>query len=88
MSAPAAEFALPEWAIDPALVAMALAGLSASAVFSGLEIGIYTLNRVKLTVAAETGRRDAVALRRALERPAGLLAPRRVGNHIVNYLGT
>ncbi|MGA1394057.1 MAG: CNNM domain-containing protein, partial [Phycisphaerales bacterium] len=74
MSAPAAEFALPEWAIDPALVAMALAGLSASAVFSGLEIGIYTLNRVKLTVAAETGRRDAIALRRELERPEGLLA--------------
>ncbi|MGA1399345.1 MAG: CNNM domain-containing protein [Phycisphaerales bacterium] len=88
MSAPAAEFALPEWAIDPALVAMALAGLSASAVFSGLEIGIYTLNRVKLTVAAETGRRDAIALRRELERPEGLLATLLVGNNIVNYLGT
>ena len=87
-SAPAATFSLPDWAVDPALVAMAIAGLSASAVFSGLEIGIYTLNRVKLTVAAETGRRDAVLLRRELERPEGVLATLLVGNNIVNYLGT
>lgn len=87
-SAPAHAFSLPEWAVDPALVAMALAGLSASAIFSGLEIGIYTLNRVKLAVAAETGRRDAIALRRELERPEGVLATLLVGNNIVNYLGT
>ncbi|MEY3023977.1 MAG: hypothetical protein RJA16_803, partial [Planctomycetota bacterium] len=87
-SVPAAGGVLPEWAVEPALVAMAIAGLSASAVFSGLEIGLYTLNRVKLTVAAETGRRDAIALRRELERPEGILATLLVGNNIVNYLGT
>lgn len=88
MSAAAAGVTLPEWAVEPALVAMAIAGLSASAVFSGLEIGIYTLNRVKLTVAAETGRRDAISLRRELERPEGVLATLLVGNNVVNYIGT
>ncbi len=76
------------WESDWVLVGLALLGLVGSAIFSGLEIGLYTLNRVRLAVAAETGRRDARRLAAELQRPEGLLATLLVGNNAVNYLGT
>jgi putative hemolysin len=81
--------ALPGWgAIEWLWVALALAGLGASALFSGLEIGIYTLDRVKLAVGASAGVPAAVRLQRELDRPDRLLATLLVGNNAVNYLGT
>jgi putative hemolysin len=76
------------WWTDPMWVVLAAIGLGGSAVFSGLEIGLYTLNRVKLAVAAERGDRRAVRLQRELAQPERLLAGLLVGNNMVNYLGT
>jgi len=76
------------WWTDPMWVALAAIGLGGSAVFSGLEIGLYTLNRVKLAVAAERGDRRAARLQRELGKPERLLAALLIGNNMVNYLGT
>jgi len=76
------------WWTDPMWIALAAIGLGGSAVFSGLEIGLYTLNRVKLAVAAERGDRRAVRLQRELAQPERLLAALLIGNNMVNYLGT
>ena len=75
----------------PMLLAWAcvsLIGLGLSALFSGMETGIYTLNRVRLAVRA--GRREpaALRLRDELEHPDRLLSTLLVGNNIANYLGT
>ena len=68
--------------------AVMLAGFGGSALYSGMETGVYTLNRVRLQVLADRGQRGAVALRRMLDRPASLLATLLVGNNVANYLGT
>ncbi|MEM7626440.1 MAG: CNNM domain-containing protein [Planctomycetota bacterium] len=65
-----------------------LAGFSGSALYSGMETGAYTINRVRLQVLADRGQRGAVALRRLLDRPATLLATLLIGNNLANYLGT
>lgn len=69
-------------------VLAAIAGIGASAVFSGLEIGLYTINRVRLAVRAGRGDRAAWRLQRELGRPEHLLGSLLVGNNVVNYLGT
>ncbi len=70
-----------------AWLALAAAGLVGSAVWSGVETGCYTLNRVRLSVRASGGDRAAIRLRRSIERPESLLATLLVGNNISNYLG-
>ena len=69
-------------------IAVMLAGFAGSALYSGLETGAYTINRVRLQVLADRGQRTAVALRKLLDRPATLLATLLVGNNVANYLGT
>ncbi|MEM8738325.1 MAG: CNNM domain-containing protein [Planctomycetota bacterium] len=69
-------------------VSLMLAGFAGSALFSGMETGMYTINRVRLQVLADRGRRRAVALRRLAEKPATLLATLLIGNNLANYLGT
>ncbi len=66
----------------------AVVGIGASAVFSGLEIGLYTINRVRLAVRAGRGERSALRLQRELGHPEHLLGSLLVGNNLVNYLGT
>ena len=68
-----------------------LAGLAGSALFSGLETGIYSLSRVRLELAARapgTRSRGAGVLLRELDRPESLLTTILVGNNACNYLGT
>lgn len=65
-----------------------LAGFAGSALYSGLETGSYTINRIRLQVLADRGQRSAVALRRLLDQPATLLATLLIGNNVANYLGT
>jgi len=67
-----------------------LSALIASACFSGVEVGCYTLNRVRLDLrAGRTTRPDWAArvLKRELEQPDRLLAALLIGNNIVNYAG-
>jgi len=69
-------------------VAIALVGLGASAVFSGIETGLYTINRVRLAVRAGRGDRRAMQLRSELARPGRTLVTILIGNNIANYLGS
>ncbi|MEO1236867.1 MAG: CNNM domain-containing protein [Planctomycetota bacterium] len=69
-------------------IAVMLLGFGGSALYSGMETGAYTINRVRLQVLADRGRRSAVALRRLVDRPATLLATLLIGNNLANYLGT
>lgn len=62
-----------------------LAGLALSALFSGMETGLYTINRVRLAVQAERGRPSAAALRKMLANPTHTLATILVANNIANY---
>ena len=63
-------------------------GFAGSALFSGLETGAYSINRVRLQVFAHQGDRRAVRLRRMIENPTTLLATLLIGNNITNQLGT
>lgn len=68
-------------------LALAAIGLIGSSIWSGVETGCYTLNRVRLSVRASSGDPAAVRLRRSIEGPESLLATLLVGNNIANYLG-
>lgn len=63
-------------------------GVAASSSFSGVETGIYTLNRVRLHVLAHQGNRRAVILQELLHRPNRLLGTLLIGNNMANYLTT
>lgn len=68
-------------------IALAAIGISASSIWSGVETGCYTLNRVRLNVRASRGDRSAVAVKRMIDRPESLLGTLLVGNNISNYFG-
>jgi putative hemolysin len=65
-----------------------LAGLIMSALYSGLETGLYTINRVRLMVRASHQERSAVRLRKLLNNPNHMLATLLLGNNIANYAGS
>jgi CBS domain containing-hemolysin-like protein len=65
-----------------------LIGIMLSAMFSGLETGLYTINRVRLAVRASRGNRRAVLLRSIVNRPTRMLATLLVANNIANYLSS
>lgn len=72
----------PGWIAWP-IVLVAAMGLSA--LFSGMETGIYVMNKVRLELRAEAGGHDAQRLRRLLRKPNNLLSVLLIGNNIVNY---
>lgn len=65
-----------------------LIGFAGSALFSGMETGAYSLNRVRLQVLEHQGDTRARRLRRAIEHPTALLTTLLIGNNIMNQLGT
>ncbi len=67
---------------------LSLVGVVLSALFSGLETGLYTLNRVRLLVRAGRRDRSAMRLHGELEHPNRLHTTLLLGNNIANYLGT
>ena len=67
---------------------VAFAGLLLSAVCSGLETGLYTINRVRLAVLAGRGSRTALLLEAELARPGRLLTTLLIGNNTANYMGS
>ena len=67
---------------------VACTGLLLSAVCSGLETGLYTINRVRLAVLAGGGSRSARLLEAELERPGRLLTTLLIGNNTANYMGS
>ena len=74
-----------EWSLWVTVLA---AGIAGSALFSGLETGAYSLNRVRLQILEHRGERRAILLQRLLRNPAGLLGTLLIGNNITNYMGT
>jgi CBS domain containing-hemolysin-like protein len=76
---------------DPVLISyglLALASLLLSAFYSGIETGLYTINRVRLTVRAEHGDRAAVRLQNFLSNPNRMLSTILMASNIVNYLSS
>ncbi len=67
---------------------LALIGFAGSALYSGLETGAYSLNRIRLHVMTHRGSRAANTLQDLLARPTVLLTTLLIGNNITNYLGT
>ncbi|MEX0743957.1 MAG: hemolysin family protein [Phycisphaeraceae bacterium] len=65
-----------------------LTGFVASALYSGLETGAYSLNRVRLQIFAHQQHRSAGLLRRMMDNPVSLLTTLLIGNNIANYMGT
>ncbi len=65
-----------------------LVGFAGSALYSGMETGAYSLNRIRLHVLKHKHNRAAIALHGLLERPAVLLTTLLIGNNVTNYLGT
>ena len=63
-------------------------GFMGSALFSGLETGAYSLNRVRLQIYHHQHNRAAHILRKNLDRPTQLLTTLLIGNNITNYIGT
>ena len=68
--------------------ALTVIGIVLSAVFSGLETGIYTINRVRLIVRAGQDDPRAIRLQNEIEHPNRLLTTLLLGNNIANYAGT
>jgi putative hemolysin len=69
-------------------VVMLGVGLAASALLSGLETGIYVLNKVRLELRSAAGERGARRLRVAMSRPQELLTSVLIGINAANYLVT
>jgi len=69
------------------LAAAALIGTGLSALFSGMETGLYTMNRVRLELRSGDGFRPARRLLRLIERPQRMLAVVLIGNNAANQLG-
>ncbi len=73
-------------------IGVALVGVFFSALFSGMETGVYGLNVVRMNVMARrTGsgrrRRRAALLLSEIEKPDRLLASLLIGNNLANYTG-
>lgn len=63
-------------------------GFVGSALYSGLETGMYRLSRVRLRILESEGDRRALRLRRMLDQPGTLLAVLLIANNVTNYVGT
>ncbi len=67
---------------------LVLVGFAGSALYSGLETGAYSLNRIRLHVMMHRGDRAAITLHDMFAHPTVLLTTLLIGNNITNYLGT
>ena len=66
-------------------LAVLLLAVLHSGLFSGLETGVYTLNKVRLSLRAQQGRADAKRLESLLAQPNKLLATILIGTNISGY---
>ena len=69
-------------------ILVAALGVVGSAIFSGVETGLYVVNRVRLAVLAGKGDRRASRLEAELERPERLLGTLLIANNAANYAGS
>ena len=69
-------------------VGVTLLGIGLSAIYSGLETGLYTLNKIRLDVRASGGMKNARRLHAILDQPTRMLAVLLVCNNIGNYVAS
>ena len=69
-------------------VVLGTIGVLLSAIYSGIETGLYCLNKVRLELYAERGQWAAQYLRRMLGTGMMIIIILLVGNNIANYLST
>ncbi len=69
------------------LVAIALCIL-VEGVFSGSEMGFYSVNRLRLRARVAAGRRDAAVLQRLLEQPDATVITTLIGTNLMIYAAT
>ena len=67
---------------------LGLVGFVLSGLFSGIETGIYTLNRVRLAVGVARADGAALRLRRELDRPGRTLSTILIGTNASSYLAS
>lgn len=70
------------------IVALAILTVLLSAVFSGLETGMYRLSRLRVRLGAEKGQWQQRILSRILPDGSGLLLSLLVANNLANYVAT
>ena len=63
-------------------------GLLLSALYSGLETGLYTVNKIRLDIRACSGVKSAQRLLALIDKPTRMLAVLLVCNNIANYLAS
>ena len=68
--------------------ALGVVGLAGSALCSGMELGIYSLNRVRLDlrIAARPPRPSATIIKDEIQHPGRLVATLLIGNNLFHYL--
>ena len=69
-------------------ISITLVGVLLSALYSGLETGLYTINRIRLDVRAAASMPSALRLKFFVDNPTRMLAVLLVCNNIANYLAT
>lgn len=69
-------------------LALMLIGFAGSALYSGMETGAYSLNRIRLHLLDHQHVPGAHRLRQMLENSTLLLSTLLIGNNLTNYLGT
>jgi putative hemolysin len=68
-----------------AWAALAVVGLIGSALYSGLETGVYRLNRVRLHLRVNRGDRRAMMVSHMTSNPNRMLGSLLIGNNVANY---
>ncbi len=69
-------------------IGVTLLGLLLSALYSGLETGLYTINKIRLDVRASSGAKSAKRLLALINQPTRMLAVLLVCNNIANYVAS
>ena len=69
-------------------VGVLLLGIIMSAIYSGLETGLYTINQIRLGVRSSAGLKSARRLLRLVNHPTRMLAVLLVCNNIANFLAS
>ena len=76
------------WSLWAFWVAVYVVNVAASGIFSGMETGIYLLNKVRLELQAATGDRPAIRLRTFISNSDNALSVMLIGTNIHSYLAT
>jgi len=72
----------------PIAITILLVGIALSAIYSGLETGLYTINQIRLHVRATSKQRSAKRLQRLIENPTRMLAVLLICNNVANYVAS